>query len=65
MTRPIGLLHIALEISAAKANRCVSGDCSCGEGDDCLAKGWEAFAPQPQPEHPTQPQKPILWRIRT
>ncbi len=55
MTRPIGLLHIALEISTAKANGCDGGDCSCGEGDDCLATGWEAFAPQPQPPQPKQP----------
>lgn len=46
MTRnPIGLLEIALEISTAKANGCDQGICSCGEGDDCLAKGWEAFLP--------------------
>lgn len=61
MTRnTIGLLEIALEIATAKTNGCDGGDCSCGEGDDCLARGWEEFAPQPaQPEQP-QPQKPIL-----
>ena len=58
---PIGIIELALEISTAKANRCDSGDCSCGEGDACLATGWEAFAPQPpQPKQPTKPQKPIL-----
>lgn len=62
MTRnPIGLLELALKISTAKANGCGGGDCSCGEwDDDCLAKGWEAFAQPPQPEQPTKPQKPIL-----
>ncbi len=56
MTRnPIGLLETALQISAAKSNGCDGGDCSCGEGDDCLATGWEAFAPQPQPPQPKQP----------
>ncbi len=61
MTRNlIGLLEIALEISTAKANGCDQGICSCNEGDDCLAKGWEAFAPQPaQPEQPAQPKQPI------
>ncbi len=62
MTRnPIGLLQIALEIASAKANGCDGGDCTCGEGDDCLAKGWEAFQPA-QPKQPAQskPQKPIL-----
>lgn len=61
MTRNLGLLEIALEIASTKANGCDGGDCSCDEGDECLATGWEAFAPQPpQPEQPTQPQKPIL-----
>lgn len=62
MTRnPIGILEIALEISTAKANGCDGGDCSCGEGDECLATGWEAFLPpQPaQPEQPAQPKQPI------
>ena len=45
MTRnSIGVLEIAFEISTAKANGCDQGICSC-EGDDCLAKGWEAFLP--------------------
>ena len=57
MTRnPIGLLELAHEISAAKANGCDQGICTCGESEDCLAKGWEKFAPQPtQPEQPAQP----------
>ena len=42
MTRnPIGLLEMALEIAASEANGCTSGACSCGEGEDCLASGWE------------------------
>ena len=57
---PIGILETALQISTAKANGCDGGDCTCGEGDDCLAKGWEAFAQPPQPKQPTKPQKPIL-----
>ena len=49
MTRtPIGLLELALDICTAKANGCDQGDCSCGEGDDCLAKGWEKFVPAQQ-----------------
>lgn len=59
MTRnPIGLLETALQISAAKTNGCDGGDCSCGESEDCLAKGWEKFVPA-QPKQPAQP-KPIL-----
>ena len=42
MTRnPIGLLELALQICTAKTNGCDGGDCSCGEGEDCLASGWE------------------------
>ena len=62
MTRnPIGLLEMALEIAASEANGCTSGACSCGEGEDCLASGWEKFVPplKPQTEQPAQP-KPIL-----
>lgn len=57
MTRnQIGLLQLAFEINSAKANGCDQGVCSCGEGDECLATGWEAFAPQtPQPPQPKQP----------
>ncbi len=57
MTRnPIGLLETSLQISAAKENGCDQGDCSCGEGDDCLATGWENFVPQPkQPAQSKQP----------
>lgn len=49
MTRNlIGLLETALEIALAKANGCDGGDCSCGEGDGCLAEGWESFLPPQQ-----------------
>lgn len=66
MTRnPIGLLELALEISTAKANGCDGGDCCCGEcelplaaDDDCLARGWEEFAPPPQPLQPEQSSRP-------
>ena len=58
---PIGLLELALGICNAKANGCDGGDCSCGEGEDCLATGWEAFAPQtPQPAQPAQSKQRIL-----
>ena len=52
------ILELTLEIWFAKANGCDQGDCSCGESDDCLAKGWEKFVPA-QPKQPAQP-KPIL-----
>ena len=64
MTRnPIGLLELALQICTAKTNGCGGGDCFCGEGEDCLASGWEKFVPplKPQTEQPAQqqPKKPI------
>lgn len=57
---PIGLLELALEISTAKTNGCDQGDCSCGEGDDCLATGWENFVPQPKQPAQTKQPKNIL-----
>ena len=47
-----------LDICFAKASGCDRGACSCGESDDCLAKGWEKFVPA-QTKQPAQP-KPIL-----
>lgn len=59
MTRNrIGLLQLAFEIDSAKAKGCDQGICTCDESEDCLAKGWEKFAPQPA--QPKQPKKPIL-----
>ena len=52
------ILELAIDIWFAKASGCDQGDCSCGENDDCLAKGWEKFVPA-QPEEPAQ-SKPIL-----
>ena len=63
MTRnPIGLLELALEISTAKANGCDQGDCSCGESDDCLAKGWEKFVPA-QPKQPAKNERAQVRRV--
>ena len=64
-TRKVSVTVGGLVVYDMMWDGCDGGDCSCGEeDDDCLAKGWEAFAPQapqpPQPKQPAQSKRRIL-----